>query len=447
MREDWWSCDGGPSKIEVEPSEEVSTPGIQLTRRGLFVSAGLGAISWLASGQSALSQVALTPSVNPDSQVLVVIFLRGGADGLNVVVPYGEDAYYRLRPSLHVPSPRDAGAAERDRALDLNGFFGLHPGLAPIHDLYHSKELSFVHACGSFDHTRSHFDAMSAMERGLPEASGSVASGWLARHLNSSGGPTKSSPLRAVAFGNVMPDSLRGASDAISLESLMDFRLAVEDSKRAEMESALHHLYSKGKDAVSQAGQDTLAAMKSLNRLDMQTYGPESGALYPKSDLGDGLKQVAMLIKSGVGLEVACLDKGGWDTHVAQGATTGWQALLMDDLSKSLAAFSKDLGGRKSHVTTLVMTEFGRRAYENSGLGTDHGRGSFMMLMGGGTVGGQVFGKWPGLEDHQLEGPGDLHVTTDYRNVLAEVLTKKLGNTQTTEVFPGLAFDAPGFTA
>jgi uncharacterized protein (DUF1501 family) len=436
MKNDGWSCDGGGSGKQ----EPIQLANETFSRRNLFLTAGLGALSWLSTKQSALAQIAVNTQKQSD-EVLVVIFLRGGADGLNVVVPYGEDEYYKLRPSLSIASPKDGSASAKDKALDLNGFFGIHPSMASLLPLYRDSDLSFVHAIGSFDQTRSHFDAMSAMERGLPQASGSVSSGWLARHLDTS--PHKGdSPLRAVAFGDVLPDSLRGAPGAISLETLEDFRLTANNQN--QVEQALRAMYGLGKDDVSLAGQQTLRAMQKLNELNVGEL-KNSTTKYPTSDLGVGLSQVSMLVKSGIGLEVACLDKGGWDTHVAQGSSTGWQAGLMDDLSKSLTAFAADLGPRMKNVSVIVMTEFGRRAYENSGLGTDHGRGSFMILMGGGFKGGQVFGTWPGLKENQLEGPGDLKVTTDYRNVLAEVLNKKLNNHSVSEVFPGLAYSAPGF--
>ncbi|HEY3780921.1 MAG TPA: DUF1501 domain-containing protein [Fimbriimonadaceae bacterium] len=435
MKNDWWSCDGGGSGKQPAVGHEQET----FSRRNLFLTAGLGALSWLSTRESALAQLAVNTQKQTD-EVLVVIFLRGGADGLNVVVPYGEDEYYKLRPSLGIASPRDKTASAKDRALDLNGFFGIHPSMASLLPLYQGGELSFVHAIGSFDQTRSHFDAMSAMERGLPQASGSVSSGWLARHLDSS--PHKGdSPLRAVAFGDVLPDSLRGAPGAISLETLDDFKLTA--SNQSQVEQALRAMYGVGKDDVSLAGQQTLKAMQQLNGLNVGSL--KSTTKYPASDLGLGLSQVSMLVKSGIGLEVACLDKGGWDTHVAQGNSTGWQAGLMTDLSSGLSAFAADLGPKMKNVSVVVMTEFGRRAYENSGLGTDHGRGSFMILMGGGFKGGQVFGAWPGLKEGQLEGPGDLKVTTDYRNVLAEVMDKKLRNPSVSDVFPGLAYSAPGF--
>ena len=381
------------------------------------MGAAMGAVAW-ASSRSALAQIALG-SPKSERDILVVVFLRGGADGLNIVVPYAEDAYYRSRPSLAIAAPGKAGGA-----LDLNGFFGLNPALAPLLPHYREGRLAVLHAVGSNDQTRSHFEAMNAMERGLPAAGSGAASGWLARHLLATQGVT-TSPLRAVSFGPIMPDSLRGGTEAIAIESLADFRLIVPDAEKerqAQVVEALRELYRDGKDEMAHAGRETLNVLDTLNKLNPATYVPSNGATYPKSDLGEGLRQVALLIRSGLGLEVAALDKGGWDSHVAQGSTSGWLTSLLEDVGQSIAAFANDLGGEMKRVTLVVMTEFGRRVQENSGLGTDHGRASFMMVLGGGVHGGKVHGAWPGLAPDQLEGPGDLRVTTDYRNVLAEIV-------------------------
>lgn len=427
---DWWSCDG----------YRASRAGGGLTRRSVLVGVGLGAAAWLTE-RSALAQMSMTTSKDRTGNVLVSIFLRGGMDGLNVVTPYAEDAYYRMRPTLALAKPTEGKAATKDRLLDLDGFFGLHPILAPLLPLFHEGSLAIVHAVGSGDQTRSHFEAMNAMERGTDRVSGSGSSGWLARHLNASE-PDKVSPMRALALGNTMPDSLRGATGAISLGSLDEFRLAAHEE--AKVRAALGELYSEGRDAMAEAGRDTLSVLETLNRLDPKAYKASNGAVYPPSELGQGLKQVAFLVRSGVGLEVACLDRGGWDTHVVQGGSTGLLASNLDDVAKSLAAFSADLGGEMKRVTVTVQTEFGRRAYENGGLGTDHGRASAMFVMGGGVRGGKVRGHWPGLEQAQLEGPGDLRVTTDYRDVLAEVLSKRLPRTDLGKVFPGHAAQSVG---
>lgn len=424
----WWSCDG--KGYRTEPLAQRPDPakiGSDLpSRRSLLVGAALGAIAW-ASNRSALSQVAIDPS-SSDRGVLVVVFLRGGADGLNIVVPHAEDAYYRSRPSLGI---------DRRSLIDLDGFFGMNPALGPLGKHFEEGRLAILHAVGSGDQTRSHFEAMNAMERGLPDVRQGSASGWLARHLSATE-PASPSPLRAVAFGSIMPDSLRGGTTAIAIESLQDFRLMIPQDAAAEtIQAHLRELYRTGSDEMAVAGRETLDVLDTLNRLAPSEYRPSGGARYPDSDLGQGLRQVALLIRARIGLEVAALDKGGWDTHVAQGATAGWLTYLLEDLGQSLDAFATDLGPAMKDVTLVVMTEFGRRVAENGGLGTDHGRASMMMVLGGGIRGGKVLGEWPGLEPEALEGPGDLRVTTDYRSVLAEVLQRS-GKVDLRSTFPGL---------
>lgn len=436
IKHDWLSCDGygrignQKSAASVRGFRDLSTAAWAPSRRGVLVGASIGLLSWIGR-ESALAEVTVSPAKERRSDVLVTIFLRGGADGLNMVVPYGEPNYYRRRPSLGIAPPTDS---RKGRALDLNGIFGLHPALAPLLPIYQSGELGIVHACGSQDGTRSHFEAMAAMERGLAREGPGPASGWIARHLLATE-HHEDSPLRAVAFSDTMPDSLRGATNAVALTSLSDFRLDADPA----FHDSLAELYRPGKDEVAQAGRQTLSALDALSRLDMQAYKPSRGAVYPNSDFGNGLRQVACLVRAGVGLEVACLDKGGWDTHVAQGADTGWQAMLLDDLAKSLAAFVTDLGPEMSRVTVVVMSEFGRRVEENNGLGTDHGRAGPMILVGKSVVGGRVHAQWPGLEDHQLDPTGDLLVTTDYRSVLGDVLARRMGNSSLEDVFPGAA--------
>ncbi len=413
-------------------------------RRQLLVaglSAGLG---WFLGRTSALAQVAFqTDRTDRRGDVLVCLFLRGGADGLNMVIPYAEDAYYRNRPSLAIPAPNDRRRAVAQRAIALDGRFALHPALKPLHELFVDGKLAIVHACGSAEVSRSHFEAMSAMERGVAQAREGIGSGWIARHLLSA--PRRgSSPLRAVAFSNVLPESLRGSTDAIVLQTLSDFRIAMPKTmgitRAEELQHTLRELYAaSGKDGARQAAQDTLRVLQSIQKIDLSAYKPSRQAVYPDTDLGRGLKQVAALIKAKVGLEVACLDRGGWDTHVAQGSTSGWMAGTLTDLAQSLAAFVRDMGDEMRHITLVAMTEFGRRVRENSGLGTDHGRASVMFVLGGGVQGGNVFARWPGLEPHQLEPPGDLRVTTDYREVLADLVRTRLANPNVSRVFPGFA--------
>jgi uncharacterized protein (DUF1501 family) len=347
-----------------------------------------------------------------------------------MVTPYRESAYYKLRPSLSLAGPTKGTRA--DRVLDLDGFFGLHPAMAPIEPLFKEGKLACVQAVGSNDGTRSHFEAMMAMERGLPYMGpgASRSNGWMARYLNATA-TEQDSPLRALAIGDLMPDSLRGAPGASNISEIGQYQLQGTAAYRRAIERA----YAKGDDAMTYAGRETLTLLNTLDRLDYKGYKP--AAAYPTSDLGQGLKQVAFLLKAGVGLEVAFLDKGGWDTHFAQGGSTGLHAGLVGDLAQSMRAFADDLGTRLGRTSVVVMTEFGRRAYENASLGTDHGRASVMFTMGGSTKGGKVYGEWPGMEEKSLEGPGDLHVTTDYRSVLAEVLRKRMGLRDVGSVFPG----------
>lgn len=426
MRSDWFSCDGtgGAGPRSESTTGRLAGP----SRRSFLVGLGLGSLAW-ALPRTALSQIAVDPRGRSRS-VVVSIFLRGGADGLNIVAPYAEDGYHRNRPALRLHRPHEGAPGER--VLDLDGFFGFHPALAPALPLFRDGKLAIVHAAGSGDQTRSHFEAMNTMERGLAAGSQGSASGWLARYLAISE-PAQPSPLRAVAFGGTMPDSLRGGTSAIAVDTLDDFRLDCEHEP--EMRAALRDLYGSGKDAMAQAGAETLQVLETLNRLDPKHYRPSHGATYPDSDLGRALMQVGLLIRAEIGLEIAVLDKGGWDTHVAQGNLLG---PILQDLGAALAAFDQDLGTEMNGVTVVVQTEFGRRLKENSGLGTDHGRASVMFAMGGGVRGGRVIANWPGLEETQLEPPGDLRMTTDYRRVLAEVLDHRYG-AASGRVFEGMS--------
>ncbi len=416
----WWSCDG-------EGHEEIESPRTRpvISRRGFINTVTTGALGWLAASP-ALAQLTVGNS-NPD-KVYVSIFLRGGADGLNIVAPVGEDGYHAKRPTLGI---------DKSDALDLDGFFGLNPALSPILPLYKEGSLGIVHACGSQDQTRSHFEAMNAMERGLDGRKDGDASGWLARHLINTPND-RSTPLRAVAISRTMPDALRGATDAIALGSIDEYQLRVPKDRHDAVHAHLVNLYGTQKDPFAVAGRETLEVLTALKKIDVSHYAPANGAKYPESDLGRALSQVAMLIKAGIGGK-------GWDTHYGQnlaGLLTG----LVKDLGDCLAAFHLDMGTSMKNITLSVQTEFGRRVRENQSLGTDHGRGSVMFAMGGAVKGGKVYGKWPGLADAQLDEVGDLRVTTDYRNVLAEVLEHH-GNRDIGKVFAGLRRSPIGIMA
>ena len=366
----------------------------------------------------------------PRGDTLVVVFLRGAADVLNMVVPHGEDAYYQLRPSLGVPRPDHSGKKKEERVVDLDGFFGFHPSMRALTDAWQEEQLAIIHACGAPDESRSHFKAMELMERGVDDERG-PASGWIGRHLATLN-TGNSSPLRAVGMGTRPQRSLSGSVPVSALRSIADFHLGGDQRALQQMRAALSTVYEE--DVM---GQETLSIMDTLETLDPLTYTPSRNAKYPDTEFGLALKQTAMLIKAEVGLEVSAIDVGGWDTHFAQGSVNGQMPNLMKDLADGLAAFHADMHEHMKQLTTVSMSEFGRRASENGSLGTDHGHGSMMMVLGGNVQGGKVHGEWPGMRDGQLMGPGDLAVTTDYRDVLSEILVKRLNNPATAEIFPG----------
>lgn len=348
-------------------------------------------------------------------QTLVVIFLRGGADGLNLVAPLEDDGYYRARPRI---------AISRKDCVPLDGFYGLNPLLKKLEPAYKDGSLAIVHAAGSEDDTRSHFEAQDLMEHG-----GITAGGWLGRFLRVQNGAT-SGPLAAVALGRAIPECLRGAPAATVLQSLEDFSLG---GNRTRLAQSLAKLYGMQTDMLASAGRDTLDAMQRVEQLRQTKYHPANGADYGTDDFSLGLVQIARLIKARVGLRAASVDLGGWDSHFSQGTLMD---PLMTRLARGLSAFYQDLGGEMERTTVVAMTEFGRRVEENSAFGTDHGRGSVMFVMGGGIKGGRVLGQWPGLSRAVLEGPGDLPVTTNYRNVLAPILQRHGAGENFGQVFP-----------
>ncbi len=373
---------------------------------------------------------------NPISHTLVVVFLRGGADGLHMVVPYAEPAYHQLRPTLRIPSPGDHKEPEAHRALDLDGFFGFHPALEPLLDIWKAGQLALIHAVGAPDDSRSHFKAMELIERGVTKESGPVT-GWLGRVLSYLPGENPS-PLRAVSLGEQIPRSLYGPTPAAAVPSLADYQLEGAGSQKpfAEALSLLHG----GTDPVSISGRETLQVMETLQQLDQGIQQPDEG--YPETRFGRGLQQLARLIQAEVGVEIAAVDLAGWDTHFAQGIQEGLMPNLMAELGAGLAEFHCQLAGQLDRFTVVVMSEFGRRARENASLGTDHGRGGMMMVIGEGVSSGKVSGAWPGLAEKQLVGPGDLAVTTDFRDVLGEIILKKMGILSLEEIFPDFT---PGF--
>jgi len=356
-------------------------------------------------------------------KILVAIFQRGAADGLNIVVPHGEQRYYGLRPTIAIPRP---SRVSEDATVDLDGFFGLHPSLASLKPLWDQQRLAIVHAAGSPDPTRSHFDAQDYMESGTPGLKGTT-DGWLNRALPAPTG--KPSPVRAVSLGPNLARTLRGAQNAIAVENLNNF--TVRDTGASKM---LQSMYSGTTDQVlNGAGRETFEAVALLQSIQKTPYQPAGGANYPKGRFGDSMRQIAQLIKADVGVEVAFADIGGWDHHVNE---PGQLTNVLREFGHSLAAFHQDLGERMEDVVVITMSEFGRTARENGNRGTDHGHANAMFVMGGPVAGGKVYGKWPGLAPEQLNEERDLALTTDFRDVLGEAVYSHLGNRSINSVFP-----------
>jgi uncharacterized protein (DUF1501 family) len=366
-------------------------------------------------------------------KILVAIFQRGAADGLNVVVPHGEKAYFDLRPTIAVPRPSSAN--REDAAIDLDGFFGLHPSLAPLKPLFDQQHLAIVDAVGSPDPTRSHFDAQDYMESGTPGIK-STHDGWMNRALLKPQGTGPVSPVRAVSLGATLSRSMAGANPAVALQNIAGFQV-----RDAEAARQFQEMYMASKDPVLRAaGKQTFEAVAILQSIQKQPYTPDGGVEYPRGRFGDSLRQIAQLIKADVGIEMAFADIGGWDHHVnelGQRASEGQLAVLLREYGQALTAFWRDMGDRMADIAVVTMSEFGRTAHENGNRGTDHGHANQMFVMGGGVKGGKVYGKWPGLQREQLYEGRDLALTSDFRDVLGELVARHTGNETLTEVFPG----------
>lgn len=398
-----------------------------LSRR-FFLRQSALAIFGVGSAPSWLSRAVYAqdaPTVR--KKVLIAIFQRGAVDGLNMVVPHGDPAYYAARPTIAIARP---GMSEGG-ALDLNGYFGLHPSLRALKPLWDTKQLAIVEACGSPDPTRSHFDAQGYMESGTPGFK-ATPDGWLNRALPSE---APASPLRAVSLTPDLPRCLMGDRPAVAIENLNTFKIA-----DAPMATAFETMYRNANDSLlSGSGRETFDAVRMVQAIERQPYVPGNGAEYPNGRLGQSLKQIARLIKANVGLEVAFADAGGWDTHVNETGEQphlGHLANLLGNFGNSLAAFSHDMGDRMEDIAVVTMSEFGRTVRENGNRGTDHGHANVMFVLGGGVRGGQVLGRWPGLAPEQLYQGRDLAVTTDFRDVLSTLIMRQLQNHNLGTVFP-----------
>lgn len=406
----------------------LKSSGIALANIGLISTAP----SFLVRSTTAFAQ-RLNQGAGGRRKTLIAIFQRGAVDGLNMVVPYGEKSYYELRPTIAIPQPRAGSTA--GAVVDLDGFFGFHPALLMLKPLWDEKRLAIVHAVGSPDSTRSHFDAQDYMESATPGVK-STTDGWLNRYLQGHQ-TSQASPFRAVSLTQSMPRTLQGPAPALAVSNLSDFAIHA-GAYTGSVQGGFESIYEQSvNDILHGTGRETFDAVNYLKRVNPQQYQPENGAQYPKSPFGNSLLQIAQLIKAGVGLEVAFTDIGGWDTHVNEGNSTGQLALRLVDFGAGLAALIEDLGPRMDDVLVLTMSEFGRTARENGNRGTDHGHANAMFVIGNSVKGGHVYGRWPGLRDEQLNEGRDLALTTDFRDLFGEVAQKHLGASQLQMIFPG----------
>lgn len=409
----------------------------EITRRGFMVGCS-AAIAGLAG--SRFNTLAFAQPT-ADQEVLVVLFLRGGIDGLSLLPPItGADrGYYEAaRPSLAVPTTGP------DAALPLDAQFGLHPAAAPLLELYQNGNVAVVHAAGLNEANRSHFDAMEFMELGTPGLK-NTPTGWLTRHLQSSAGLPPEVIMPSLAMGDNQQASLRGDRETVNLVDPGVFSLTTGPWRwRDAQRTSLRHIYTADNSLLHTTGNKALDALDVIELYVDDDYSPSNGAVYPDTGFGEHLATVAQMIKLEMGLHVATLDLGGWDTHTGHGY---WVPLLIEDLAQGLHAFYTDLDGGGSQdfaqrLTLVVMSEFGRRFEQNSDDGTDHGHGNAMMVMGGSAIGG-LHGSWPGLASHQLFEGLDLAVTSDYRRILSEILIRRLGNNKLGVVFPGYSGYSP----
>lgn len=411
--------------------------------RRFFLKSGsiaLASVSMSLSAPGFLERVVLSnPLTGAKRKTLIAIFQRGAVDGLNMVVPFGESNYYSLRPSISIPKPESGNI---DAALNLDGFFGLHPSMTPFKPLWDSKRLAIVHAAGSPDNTRSHFDAQDYMESATPGVK-STSDGWLNRYLQSKKDPERSL-FRAVSMTKQMPRVLQGRAPAVAMSSISEFQIRAGKSS-ANMQNGFEAIYARENDSLAGMGRETFEAVNFLKKANPAQYQPENGAVYPRNPFGNSLLQIAQLIKAGVGLEVAFTDIGGWDTHVNQGNSRGQLGNLLQQFSAGIAALYQDLGQRMDDVIILTMSEFGRTVRENGNRGTDHGHANAMFVMGNSVRGGKVYGQWPGLKNDQLYEARDLALTTDFRDVFGEIAMRHLGSKEAKSIFPGYSLNQSKF--
>ncbi|MBZ5510643.1 MAG: DUF1501 domain-containing protein [Acidobacteriia bacterium] len=403
---------------------------MSITRR-VFLKGGAMAVVGTTVVPAFLQRVAFASEKTATGKKrFVVIFQRGAADGLNIVVPHGEASYYAMRPTIAIP---------RQQVIDLDGFFGLHPAMSSFKPLWDQGHLAIVHAAGSPDPTRSHFDAQDYMESGTPGLK-ATEDGWLNRALRTPA-EKDATPFRAIALGSALPRMLAGSAPAVAISNVNEFGVGGRNPRAQPLSNTFEAMYDQSVDAVLHGtGQETFDAVKMLKSADPAKYTPAPGANYPRGPLGNALRQVAQLMKADLGVEIAFSDVGGWDHHVNEGSVQGQIANRVGDLARAMSAFWTDMGNLAEDTVVVTMSEFGRTARENGNRGTDHGHANVMFIMGGPVRGRRVYGRWPGLAQEHLYEGRDLALTTDFRTVLSEVLYRHLGNRNLGAVFPG--FDA-----
>jgi uncharacterized protein (DUF1501 family) len=371
-------------------------------------------------------------NTNNNADILITIFQRGAADGLNLVVPHGDDDYYINRPTVAIAKPGNGEGS----AIDLDGFFGLHPDLAPFLPIFENQDLAMIHACGTTEGTHSHFKNQAFIERGTNDES--FFTGWLARYVNSYQ-DEQSTAFKSVAMNTAIPKTLAGADQVVALSNIEGFTIVAPDSEKESIANQLQSIFPS-ETSLDKTAQATFSAVDIIAGVNTDDFPIENDAQYPDSSFGIKMRDLAILIKAGIGIETASVDIGGWDTHDSEAPAL---SALAQDFSQSLAAFYTDMGERMSDITLISITEFGRRATENGSGGTDHGTGNVAFVMGGGVNGGQVYTNWPGLGPSDLYGVGDLAPTTDYRTILAECLDKRLFFNDHTTTFPD--FEVPEY--
>src|SRR5262252_714087 len=407
---------------------------MKLSRRAFLRAGGVAMVSYGLDPLFLARAVfaGKTASSTSKGRVLVCLFQRGAVDGLSMIVPHGDPIYYRERPTIAIPA---------SEVIDLDGVFGLHPALAPLEPLWKAGMLAPIHGVGSPDSTRSHFDAQDYMESGTPGVK-VTRDGWLNRYCQHQREHDET-PFRAVSFGPELPRILAGSAPSLAIGDLRTFGVrAPNDAARDQLTRAFEALYETAPTGLlASSAQEGFEAANMLRKIEPDRYQPEHGAAYPSGRFGQSLLQIAQLIKAGVGLEIAFADVSGWDTHVNQGAEQGQLATRLGEFAQALAAFAQDLGDRMNDVVLVTCSEFGRTIAQNGSAGTDHGRATAMMVMGGPVRGGRVLGRWPGLAPEARFEGRDLAVTTDFRDLFAEILGRHLGSGALESVFPGHAID------